>query len=227
MNRIVSALISLGLLVGLASCSLSLLGKPIQMPTVILIPSPTPLLHTSTPVASLLLGPTPTMELPTITSIDPGTPTITIDGGPTPTTNGINSAESSGPYAVILVTAGDVLNIRSGPGSDYTIAGSFTSTAIDIMRIGPSTMAEDTLWVKVQNPGGGTGWVNSAFLTEYIAPVPFCVDFRVKTLITKIDTALTTSDGEMLASLVSPDHGMTVHLWRNGIAHTFKQVDAR
>jgi hypothetical protein len=95
------------------------------------------------------------------------------------------------------------------------------------MRTGPSTTADGDLWVQVQNPGGGSGWVNAKYLTEYVAPATFCADGRVNTLLVNFGNALKTSNGETLASLVSPAHGMTVYLWRYGIAHTFKQNDAR
>jgi hypothetical protein len=227
MKRTLYALPALGLLVALAGCSLSLLGTPIPLPTLIFIPSPTPLLNTPTLAAPLLTTPTTTMELPTITPIHPGTPIPTSLDAPTPTTNNNIPGLISGPYAVILVSAGDVLNIRSGPGADYPVSGSFPPTATNVMRSGPSAMADGDLWVQVQKPGGENGWVNSSFLTEYVAASQFCSDGRVNTLIDNLGSALSISNGGTLASLVSPAHGMTVHLWRDGIAHTFKQDDAR
>jgi len=95
------------------------------------------------------------------------------------------------------------------------------------MRTGPSSTVDGDPWVQVQNPTGGNGWVNARFLTENLAPATFCADSRVNTLLTNLGNALKTSNGETLASLVSPEHGMTIRLWRFGIAHTFKQSDAR
>jgi hypothetical protein len=95
------------------------------------------------------------------------------------------------------------------------------------MRTGLSSSVGGALWVQVQNPGGGNGWVNASFLTEYVAPAAFCADTRVNTLLTNFGNALTTSNGKTLAPLVSPVHGMTVRLWRNGKAVTFYPKDAR
>jgi hypothetical protein len=95
------------------------------------------------------------------------------------------------------------------------------------MRTGPSALSGGELWVQVQNPGGGTGWVNAYFLTEYVPSATFCADARVNTLITGLDNALTAGNGVLLQSLVSPAHGVTVHLWRHGTPVTFEPADAR
>ena len=224
MKKCLFALLSLGLLVAMTGCSRSLLGKPPPLPTLIIIPSPTPLLATATTAAPAPTGPTPSVNLPTIT---PGAQVPTNGSAPTPTTGGIIPGVSSGPYAVVLVTPGDVLNIRTGPGVGYAISGNFGATATNVIRTGLSSSADGDLWVQVQNPGGETGWVDSHFLLEYTAPVTFCADGRVSALLTNFANALKISNGGTLASLVSPAHGMTVYLWRYGIAHTFKQNDTR
>jgi hypothetical protein len=224
-------LLTLGLLVALTGCSISLAGTPTPLPTLIIIPSPTPLLATPTTAAPTPTVPTPTMSLPTVTPGAPtpttgSAPTLTTSSAPTPTTGGI-AGVPSGPYGVILVAPGDVLNVRTGPGAGYAISRSFAATATNVMRTGPSSTADGEQWVQVQNPGGGSGWVNAKYLTEYVAPATFCADGRVNTLLTYFGNALKTSNGETLTSIVSPEHGMTVYLWRYGIAHTFKQNDAR
>ena len=81
--------------------------------------------------------------------------------------------------------------------------------------------------MQIQNPGGDAGWVNAAFLTEYVAPAAFCADGRVNTLLTTFGNAIKTSNGQALYSLVSPTHGMTIRLWRNGNAIVFDQAHAQ
>jgi hypothetical protein len=103
------------------------------------------------------------------------------------------------------------------------------------MRTGPASyvgtslpaLAQVQVWVEVQNPSGGKGWVNAKFLTEYVSPSAFCGDGKVNTLITNLDTAVTTSNGELLATLVSPAHGMDVRLWRYGTVVNYDQEHAR
>ncbi|HKI52597.1 MAG TPA: NBR1-Ig-like domain-containing protein, partial [Anaerolineales bacterium] len=144
---------------------------------------------------------------------DGGSTWTLLSGGsnPTPTDT---PASLIGPYAVIRVAQNDVLNIRSLAGSSYPVVGSFPSDAINIMRTGPIAQELDgTEWMEVQNPSGGTGWVNSFYLTEYVSHDAFCADTRIAPLIEKLKTSMNGSDGLLLSQQVSPAHGMNVHLW--------------
>jgi len=135
---------------------------------------------------------------------------------PTPTSEPPTSTPVSliGPYAVIRVAEGDVLNIRQLAGVSHPVVGSFPSDAIDVMRTGPMAGGPDgSIWMEVQNPSGGVGWVNAFYLTEYVTHDAFCADTRIAPLIQKLKTSMNQSDGLMLSQMVSPDHGMNVHLW--------------
>ena len=218
-------------ILSLTGCNLSLLGTPTPFPTLILLASPTPLSATPTTAAPTPTVPTATVSLPTVT---PGVPTATNTAStatsgvaPTATTGGIIPGSPSGPYAVILVAPGDVLNVRSAPGAGSSVSGSFAATATNVMRTGASSNVAGDLWVQVQNPGGGNGWVNAAYLTEYVVPATFCADARVNTLLTNFGNALKISNGTTLSSLVSPAHGMAVRLWRNGNAIVFDREHAQ
>jgi photosystem II stability/assembly factor-like uncharacterized protein len=127
---------------------------------------------------------------------------------PTPT-----PAALIGPYAVILVADNDVLNIRSGAGISHPVVGSFPPDASNVMRTGPVVSVDGAEWVEVQNPGGGAGWVNSYYLTEYVSHDVFCADTRIAPLIQQLKTSMNQSNGALLSSLVSPKHGVSVHLW--------------
>jgi hypothetical protein len=128
---------------------------------------------------------------------------------------------------VIQVAPGDKLTIRSAPGAGSSAVGSFSATATNIIRIGPSSTTDGSLWVQVQNPSGGTGWVNSDYLTEHVASTAFCADGRISSLIKSLGKAFVTGDGVQLASLTSPAHGVTVYLWRNGNPITFDREHIR
>ena len=227
MKKIPSLIFSACLLVVATGCTLSLLGKPTSQPTSLIIPSPT--VSSPLPTIPTLQVFTPTVSLPTVTPPSM-LPTLQATGTvalPSPTTNPNSVGQPSGPYAVINVVENDVLNIRSGAGAGFPVSGSFAFNASGIMQTGLSAESDGDLWVQVQNPTGGTGWVNSAFLVEAQSGTAFCADSRVNTLLTSLGNALLTSNGQNLASLVSPNHGVTVYLWRYGIPHTFKQGDAR
>lgn len=218
----------LALCLSLTGCTFSLVG----IPTPLILPTLTSLPGSSTatsphetpfpPVASM----TQTLpgNVPETTAAAPPAATTT---APAATQAGTPDAIPSGPYGVILVPATDVLNIRSGPGLNHAVTGSFPATAINVMRTGPASMVDGVLWVQVQDPSGGTGWVNAAYLTEYFPPAAFCADPRVNTLIATLGNALENSDGELLGLLVSPLHGMTVHLWLHQDGISFDVDHAR
>ena len=201
MKRFVFALSAGFLILSLTGCSLP---KATPQITPLNTPASNPL---ATPQAtSTLIGSVPTPG-PSPTGGLPGTP--------------------GGTYAVVLVAPGDVLNIRSGPGVDNPVIGSFAPTVTDIIRTGPATPSGGDVWVQVQVPGGSLGWVDSIYLTEYVPPAVFCSDTRVTGLITSLGEAFTANDGVLLASLVSPAHGMTVYLHRLAYPIPFMASDAR
>jgi hypothetical protein len=130
------------------------------------------------------------------------------------------------PYAVILVGIGDVLNIRSGAGVGNALVGALQPTAVGVNRIGPASSAGGDRWVEIQNPAGGTGWVNANFLSEHVASSTFCSDSRVPDLLNSLKTALLNSNGDLLSSLVSPVHGLDLRLWRYGTVANYSPEEA-
>ena len=208
----------------LSACTRSALGAPTPQATPMLLSTPTVVAATLPPTASaapVVASPIPTLILPAVTTAVPGAVAATAAPGV------IQAGLPSGPYGVILVAASDVLNVRSAAGTGSSIIGSFAATANNVMRTGPSMIVNNTQWVQVIAPSSGTGWVDAAYLTEYVAPVTFCADGRVNTLLTNFGNAVKSSNGGALDPLVSPFHGMAVRLWRNGNAVVFDQAHAQ
>jgi hypothetical protein len=130
------------------------------------------------------------------------------------------------PYAVVLVFPNDVLNIRAGAGVGNAVVGALQPTATGVNRTGPAATADGDRWVEIQNPRGGTGWVNSKFLTEHVTSSAFCADARVGDLLGKLKTALLNSNEEQFAALVSPAHGLDLRLWRYGTVANYTPEEA-
>ena len=203
------------LLIGLIVNGCSLPGQGVSATATIPLPGPTatqPVIPalTSLPLSTALPPFTATSTL--FAQLPTGTPSIPVTGGSTP---GVNPGSPSGPYAVILVESNDVLNIRSAPGADASVIGTFAYNVTGINRLGPSSQVDDSMWVEIQNQEGVRGWVNADFLTEYVAPSSTC-DPKLLTLMGQFEQAVITSNGELLASLVSPAHGMDVWAYRSG-----------
>ena len=216
---------SMAVILSLSACTLSLAGKPTPLPTqIILLATPTaPPTVLPTPDLSIL---TPAQSLPTLAATPAASTVIPGAAAATGAPGAILPGQPSGPYAVIQVGAGETLNVRSAPGTGASVIATYSATSTNVMRTGPSSNVNNVLWVQVISPGGGNGWVNSAYLTEYVAPDTFCADGRVNSLLTNFGNAVRSSNGGTLAPLVSPLHGITVRLWRNGNAAVFDQAHA-
>jgi uncharacterized protein YgiM (DUF1202 family) len=183
---------------------------PATQPPTVIAPSDTPFVPTATeplPTETATLAIAPTSAANTATSLPPVT--------------GVHN-----PYAVLLVAKDDVLNIRSGAGVSNAVVGTLQPRATNVSRTGPASTAAGDRWVEIQNPNGGTGWVNANFLTEYVASSAFCADTRVPSLINTLKTALLNSDGALLSSLVSPAHGLDLRLWRYGTSANYSPEEA-
>ena len=195
--------------------------------------TPTPQLPFITATPTLFIGsPLPTLATPA--AGETSTPAATLPPGltPFPTFTPLSQpaqptpSGSSTTYAVILVSEDDVLNIRSGPGVNNAVVGKLEPAASGLTRTGKTTPVGDGLWVEIQNPGGGTGWVNSNFLTEQVASSAFCSDARVMTLIQNLDSAVTGNNDDMLAALLHTRHGLDARLWRYGTVANYTQEEA-
>lgn len=67
-------------------------------------------------------------------------------------------------YRVINVSINDVLNIRTGAGTNYDIVGIIPYNGRDIQITGDSVQADNSTWVPILYEGI-TGWVNIYYLT--------------------------------------------------------------
>lgn len=207
-----SAFILSLLIVTIASlaCAFSVSTSPEATATTPALPTPTTLAPTLVPPSPTSL-PTdtvlPTIPPPTSTSVPPSATAQLVQ---------ITPGAPSGPYAVILVPPGDVLNVRSAAGVNNAIVGSFPPSTRNVMRTGPSARVGDSFWVEVQNPRGGTGWVNAYYLTEYVSSSAFCADTQVTSLLNDLKSAALNSNGDLLASLPGASHGLDLRFWRYG-----------
>jgi len=209
----------------LSACSLSLLRAPAPLPTPISLSTPTALPF-ALPAAGLPTASSAPV-LPAITSAPAASTALPGAVVPTAAPGTILPGSPSGPYGVIQVPAGGTLNVRSAAGTGNSVIATFAANANNVMRTGPSTTVNNAVWVQVTDPAGGAGWVDSAYLTEYVPPATFCADGRVNSLLTNFGNAVKNSNGAALSPLVSPDHGMSVRLWRNGNVVVYDQAHAQ
>jgi hypothetical protein len=89
-----------------------------------------------------------------------------------------------------------------------------------------ATSAFPTISASQVPPAATAPFLPSPIVTP-APPTSFCTDAKVTTLIDSFSSAVRNSDGALLASLVSPTHGLEARLYRNGRVVTYDQQHAK
>ena len=119
-------------------------------------------------------------------------------------------------YAVIWVMEEGGLPIRQSAGISGTIVETLPINQRGFSLTGNSSMLGSSLWVEINRPNGGTGWVNAWYLTEDIPPETFCEDVRVLDVLAGFRQAIKDREGERLKAVLSPKRDFIVrHNWWN------------
>lgn len=119
---------------------------------------------------------------------------------------------------VVVVTSGCTFLLSRNPASLPTPTVLPTST----LTSPPTLVAMDTV-VATLIPTTSVPIIS----TTQVSPDDFCADLQPQVLINNFKSALQTSNGSLLASLVSPLHGMDVRLFRNGLVVNYDQQEAQ
>ena len=67
----------------------------------------------------------------------------------------------------------------------------------------------------------------TTYTTGYVPSATFCADPQALTLLQSFETAVKTSDGNLLASIVSPRYGLDLNLWQYGNTVNYNAERAR
>ncbi len=111
--------------------------------------------------------------------------------------------------------------MRQSPGTSSTILETLPAHSAGLTLTGKTSDAGGEHWVEINRLPGGTGWVNASYLTEYRPASVFCGDAQATVLLDAFKTAILNKNGEQLAALVSPLHGVTVQYLRGGKTATY------
>lgn len=128
-------------------------------------------------------------------------------------------------YAVIQLGEMDLLNVRVEPGLSSHVQFTLPPQQRDLKPTGREQLVDDVTWVEVELTEGDSGWVSAEFLTEQVESSVFCQDPQVDALIARLITSVNERDGEALAQMVSPVHGLSLYhnVWNPPI--TFNQPE--
>jgi hypothetical protein len=106
-------------------------------------------------------------------------------------------------YTVVDVAAGDVLNVRSGPGAASPIVGTIPPYGMGIRLAGQGVLVDSIGWWPVQY-NDLAGWVNGDYLARQVGTIDEAVAARADEMI----MALKARDLAVLSGFVHPDKGV-------------------
>jgi hypothetical protein len=109
----------------------------------------------------------PAPETTTTTTTVPPTTSTTVPATTTPTTvpgEAIDFGPADGDVlGVVGVRHDDVLNVRSGPGTEFGVIAELDPTADDVVALGNTWSRPGSLWIEV-DADGEEGWVNLRYV---------------------------------------------------------------
>ena len=121
----------------------------------------------------------------------------------------VRAADDVATYRVVEVDRGDVLNMRAGPSSDYSVVGSIPPGEGGIRLIGACST-----WCQVEYKGV-SGWVYHRYLTVEAAVAPF----TQRTLQTSFWRVVGVASNDVLMVRTSPSRQAPVaHVYPPGAA---------
>ncbi len=120
---------------------------------------------------------------------------------------------------VAVVASGCTFQLSRSPASLPTPTTLTTST----LTSPPTLVATNS--VVASTPISTTS--ASSISATPTSPADFCADSQPQALINNFKSALQASNGSLLASLVSPIHGMDTRLYRNGLVVNYDQQHAQ
>lgn len=117
---------------------------------------------------------------------------------------------AQGPYAVFLVPSGGTLIAYAAAGANNPTTAELSSSRKDLYFGNSLNLADGSRWVELRLDDGSSGWVDFQSLTESVTPEQFVADPRPVARIEQLKQAVNAADGELLATLVSPRHGLRI-----------------
>ena len=119
-------------------------------------------------------------------------------------------------YAVVLVPAGETLAVRDQAGTSGNVVAELSSDQRPIRATGVTSQLGSSVWVEIELPGGGRGWMRAWNLTEARTAEQICSDPRVASTLDNFLQAGEAGDPAALRRSVSPWRGLAIRLDAEG-----------
>lgn len=162
----------------------------------------------SSETAPLPLNPTETTPVPSPTFAQVETPTLAHT--PTPV------AAFASTVSVVFVPDQQSVAVHTRPGGNAEVIDYLEANQTNIPISGNYQVEDGRMWVEIQLPQGSIGWVDAQYITSAYPVDQFCSHPQVQGLTASILDIFYQKDGERLAEVVSPIHGLRVRThWSN------------
>lgn len=153
------------------------------------------------------------LKTPTATEVvtsSPILPTTTSEPTATPFPKFTDSVSA------IFLGDDQFLNVYRNAGDENNPIAQLAPHIAGIKTNGKAQWEKGKLWVEIELPQGGDGWVDAGYITATISPTDFCNDPRVNQTLSATVEALKKRDENGLIDLISPVHGLRIrYLWQN------------
>jgi len=151
---------------------------------------------------------TPTTDL--VITPSPILPTMT----PQPTATPLPKFADS--VSAIFLEEDQLLNVYRTPADENNPIAQLEPHAVGIKTSGQEQWEKGKLWIEIELPQGGNGWVNAEYITSAISPTEFCNDPKVNQLLNAVIKAIKDRDENELINVISMVHGLRIrYLWQN------------
>lgn len=112
--------------------------------------------------------------------------------------------------SVVFLPDGQFLPVLAAPGETSQVVAQLDANQTRLPISGRSQRVGEQLWVELRLPDGTTGWAQAEYLTPAYAADQFCASPQVQGLSLEVVERFHQKDGDGLAKLVSPIHGLRV-----------------
>ncbi|GEM_PF-3540852 len=119
-------------------------------------------------------------------------------------------------YAVVMVPAGETLPVREQAGSSGSEVARLQPDQRPVRVTGVTSLLGSSVWVEVELPGGGQGWMRAWNLTEARTADQACSDPRLFSTLDDFLQAGKAGDPLALRRTVSPWRGLAIRLDAGG-----------
>lgn len=156
----------------------------------------------------LPLSPTESTPIPSPTFTQVITPTLTHT--PTPV------ARFASTVSVVFVPEQQSVAVHTRPDANAEVVDYLEANQTNIPLSGNYQVKDERLWIEIQLPQGGNGWIDAEYITSTYPADQFCSHPQVQGLTESILDIFDQKDGHRLAEVVSPIHGLRVRIhWSN------------